>query len=293
MTTKKSTVIPLLGVSKGSESMTSTVERRSELYRRRVHPTSARTLWTITNLLTISRVLMVPVFFAYYINDVPRWAGGGPWSPTIAATIFLLASLTDWLDGYLARTMQLVSPFGAFLDPVADKIMVATALILLCVRPPAPVSSTAMALPVSMMICREISMSALREWAASSSPAAHKAVKVNSLGKWKTVLQMTSMTILLFLRDMPRKFMLLVSRFVDPTTLGRVSVMAFWASTALSLYSFSFYFANAWEHFLVAENMSHKNNSPVNKTPAKSPARERSPAKTLARRSTSKSSRRK
>ena len=144
----------------------------------------------------------------------------------------MLASLTDWADGQLARMLGLVSQFGAFLDPgeravcslageahpksvsmclvlcmsvrgplhvacptlrrcvaVADKVMVATALVLLATSPPRPITVHAMALPVAIMISREITMSALREWAAASSEAAHKAVKVNSFGKWKTAFQ--------------------------------------------------------------------------------------------------------
>jgi CDP-diacylglycerol--glycerol-3-phosphate 3-phosphatidyltransferase len=113
--------------------------------------------------------------------------------------------MTDWLDGYLARKMGLSSEFGAFLDPVADKLMVATTLVLLCTRPPAMawarVAPWLLPLPAIVIIGREITMSAVREWAASQGGDIHKTVAVNKLGKWKTVLQMVALTLLLANRN--------------------------------------------------------------------------------------------
>jgi CDP-diacylglycerol--glycerol-3-phosphate 3-phosphatidyltransferase len=127
------------------------------------------------------------------------------WATTAVATIFVLAAITDWLDGYLARKMGSSSEFGAFLDPVADKLMVATTLVLLCTRPPAMawarVAPWLLPLPAIAIIGREITMSAVREWAASQGEEMHKAVAVNKLGKWKTMSQMVALTLLLANRN--------------------------------------------------------------------------------------------
>ncbi|KAF2590460.1 hypothetical protein F2Q70_00040893, partial [Brassica cretica] len=128
------------------------------------------------------------------------------WGRTATTSLFIAAAITDWLDGYLARKMRLGSAFGAFLDPVADKLMVAATLILLCTKPmdavvvlgPIPWLVT---VPSIAIIGREITMSAVREWAASQNGKLSKAVAVNSLGKWKTATQMIALTILLASRD--------------------------------------------------------------------------------------------
>lgn len=237
--------------------MTSTIDRRSEYYRRTARSKSvqeqrpkevAQTVWTIPNVLTFARIVMVPFFFWFFVNDVPSLR---EWNSFLAATTFMLASLTDWADGQLARMLGLVSQFGAFLDPVADKVMVATALVLLATSPPRPITVHAMALPVAIMISREITMSALREWAAASSEAAHKAVKVNSFGKWKTAFQMTAMTTLLYLRDPAEAFVRRLGLH-DPGRRDAVVVVSFvvlWAAAVLSAWSFAIYFRGAWKHF--------------------------------------------
>ena len=97
--------------------------------------------------------------------------------------------------------MRLVSSFGAFLDPVADKLMVAAALVLLCVHAPPDVGGAFIAIPATIIIGREITMSALREWAASAGGDVHDAVAVNSFGKWKTATQLVAISILLGARD--------------------------------------------------------------------------------------------
>lgn len=181
------------------ESIYSDIDRRSDFYRRQARqkappPVPAKhPLLTPPNVLTFLRVIFVPVLMTLWFSE---WH----YAPATCAVLFVLQSITDWLDGYLARKLKITSAFGAFLDPVADKLMVSTTLILLSCEPPVPVSSHAMASASVIIIGREITMSALREWAAASGSGAHKAVKVNSLGKWKTAVQMVAMSAMLFFR---------------------------------------------------------------------------------------------
>ena len=146
------------------------------------------TMWSIPNLLTFSRIVMIPVFVALFY--IP-----GSWSNHLAAVVFLAAALTDWLDGYLARRMGLVSALGAFLDPVADKLMVATALVLLVAADP----SVWIAISATVIIGREITISALREWMAELGARAK--VAVSWVGKIKTVMQMTSILLMIYRDD--------------------------------------------------------------------------------------------
>src|SRR5690606_15501851 len=138
----------------------------------------------IPNLLTVLRVLLIPVFILlfYLPFDWSYWAASG---------IFALAAVTDWLDGYLARRLQQSTPFGAFLDPVADKLMVAVALVLLVEEH----HTLWLTLPAATIIGREIVISALREWMAGMGGRAQ--VAVSNLGKWKTAAQMVALIILL------------------------------------------------------------------------------------------------
>ena len=138
----------------------------------------------IPNILTLSRIALIPVFIACYYWPYLH-------APLVSAAIFGLAAFTDWLDGYIARRLNLVSPFGAFLDPVADKLMVVTVLVVLLQANPELV----LALPIAVIIGREITVSALREWMAELGT--RKVVKVSVLGKWKTALQMFSIIMLL------------------------------------------------------------------------------------------------
>ena len=141
-------------------------------------------IWNVSNVLTLVRIVLVPVFAVLFYLPVPEvnW---------IIAALFLAAALTDWLDGYLARYFNQVSKLGAFLDPVADKLMVVVALVLLLSYFP----YWWFALPVASIIVRELVVSALREWMAEIGQ--RSAVKVSSYGKIKTVLQMTAIIILL------------------------------------------------------------------------------------------------
>jgi len=142
----------------------------------------------IPNLLTWLRILLIPVFVTvFYLSDLTL----PPHLKNLIATgVFLLASVTDWLDGYLARKLNQTSAFGAFLDPVADKLMVAAALILLVKL------GRADAIIAFIIIGREITISALREWMAKIG--ASKSVAVSMLGKIKTTFQMLAITMLLY-----------------------------------------------------------------------------------------------
>src|SRR6201987_3605242 len=143
--------------------------------------------------LTWLRIVLIPlVVGVFYLPDMMM-------SPAhrnlAAATIFILAALTDWFDGFLARKWNQTSAFGAFLDPVADKLMVTAALLVLVQL--ARIDS-AIAL---VIVGREIAISALREWMAQIG--ASKSVAVNSLGKFKTVCQMVAIPMLLFYGPLP------------------------------------------------------------------------------------------
>ncbi|KAL3163127.1 hypothetical protein ABBQ32_009540 [Trebouxia sp. C0010 RCD-2024] len=143
---------------------------------------------TLPTILTLLRVASIPVLIGVWFSNLSS-------ASIICSGVFVTACLTDYLDGYLARKLNSTSAFGAFLDPVADKLMVATVLILLASEPMngGPWAGNIWLLPSlsSAIIGREITMSALREWAASCSPEAHQAVAVSSWGKWKTATQAT------------------------------------------------------------------------------------------------------
>jgi CDP-diacylglycerol--glycerol-3-phosphate 3-phosphatidyltransferase len=138
------------------------------------------TMWTIPNILTSIRLALIPVFLIVFY--LPQ-----SWSGFWAAFIFTLAAVTDLLDGYLARKLNQQSPFGEFLDPVADKLMVAAALVAIAVA----YQSFWVTLPAVVMICREILISALREWMAELGKRDN--VAVSFIGKVKTVAQMASL----------------------------------------------------------------------------------------------------
>ena len=140
---------------------------------------------TIPNQLTLLRIILIPVFvLVFYLpfegNNIA------------ACIIFILAAVTDMLDGYLARKLNQTSSLGAFLDPVADKLMVAVVLILLVQQTP----EIYLALPAAVIIGREITVSALREWMAELG--ARSKVAVSVWGKIKTIAQMIALGFLIF-----------------------------------------------------------------------------------------------
>ncbi|GGO76176.1 CDP-diacylglycerol--glycerol-3-phosphate 3-phosphatidyltransferase [Marinobacterium nitratireducens] len=173
----------------------------------------------IPNLLTLARILLIPVFvLLYYLPQA--------WSPLAAAMVFGLAALTDWFDGYLARRLDQSTPFGAFLDPVADKLMVAVALVLLVETFDEPWIT----IPAMIIIGREIVISALREWMAEIGERA--SVAVSYIGKVKTTLQMIAI--------------LLLIAFTPYSTLSWIGVAALYGATLLTLWSMVQYLMAAW-----------------------------------------------
>jgi len=139
----------------------------------------------IPNSLTLLRIALIPVFVvAYYLPFA--------WANILATGVFFVAAITDWLDGYLARSLGQISALGSFLDPVADKLMVAVVLVLLVARHP----GAAVALPAAIIIGREITISALREWMAELGARSH--VAVSRLGKVKTSAQMVALILMIY-----------------------------------------------------------------------------------------------
>lgn len=138
--------------------------------------------------LTLFRIFLLPVMVVLFYLPF-RWASLG------AAAIFVLAGLTDWLDGWLARRLGQVSPFGTFLDPVADKLMVTVTLFLLVSDHP----TALLAVTAAVIVGREIVISALREWMASQGEGSRLGVQL--LGKIKTVAQILAILVLLLEHD--------------------------------------------------------------------------------------------
>ncbi|WP_127477286.1 CDP-diacylglycerol--glycerol-3-phosphate 3-phosphatidyltransferase [Sulfurivermis fontis] len=179
----------------------------------------------IPNSLTLLRIALIPVFVLFFYLPVG-------WSHLITTAIFALAAATDWLDGYLARRLGATSAFGAFLDPVADKLMVATALVLLVDRNPTDYHGILMALPAAIIVGREITISALREWMAEVG--ATRKVAVNYIGKVKTTAQMVALLLLLYRKPLYG---------IDAAELG------FWllyVAAVLTLWSMTVYLMAAW-----------------------------------------------
>ena len=177
--------------------------------------------WTIPNLLTLLRIILIPVFVIVFY--VPY-----NWANLASTLIFALAAITDWLDGYLARRLGQHSAFGAFLDPVADKLMVAVALVLLVQDNP----TLWFTIPAAIIIGREIAISALREW--MSEIGGRTKVAVSMIGKVKTTAQMVAILLLLYKTPL----------WVFPTY--DVGMFLLIAAAALTLWSMAVYLKAAW-----------------------------------------------
>jgi CDP-diacylglycerol--glycerol-3-phosphate 3-phosphatidyltransferase len=144
---------------------------------------------TIPTLITLFRILLIPVLVVVFYLPYS-------WTNFAATLIFVVGALTDWLDGWIARRYGMYSAFGAFLDPVADKLAVAVALVLIVQHH----HTMFMALIAAIIIGREITISALREWMAEIGQRAK--VKVAIVGKLKTIVQMVALSMLLFREDL-------------------------------------------------------------------------------------------
>ncbi|HLF31999.1 MAG TPA: CDP-diacylglycerol--glycerol-3-phosphate 3-phosphatidyltransferase [Xanthomonadales bacterium] len=195
---------------------------------------------TSPTLLTLLRIALVPVLVLFFYLPFA-------WSNQACAVVFVLAAVTDWADGYLARRMGQMSRFGAFLDPVADKIMVATALILLVQRQ--ETFAAIFALAAAVIIGREITISALREWL--SEVGGRALVNVSWVGKLKTGFQMTAIGFLLYHDPMG---------WIPIALIGELLL---YTAAALTLWSMWIYLQAAWpiisdsrhhEHYAQGEN---------------------------------------
>ena len=180
-----------------------------------------RSIYTIPNILTMLRILAIPIIVLVYYLPFE-------WKYLAAAALFAGAAVTDWLDGYLARKWEQSSALGAFLDPVADKLMVAVALVLLVESH----ASAWLAIPALVIISREITISALREWMAEVGKRA--SVAVSNVGKIKTFAQMTAITGLLARQP----------SFEDPIVVLAYGVL--YIATGLTLWSMVVYLRAAW-----------------------------------------------
>ena len=192
-----------------------------------LNPTPSALSLNIPTALTWFRILLIPVFVAvyYFPESWLTW----PSKNWIGASLFSAAAITDWFDGYLARRLGQMSAFGAFLDPVADKLMVAAALIVLInldrVHPVVGI----------IIIGREITISALREWMAQIGKS--KSVAVAFLGKLKTVAQMIAIIVLLLYEP-------LIPGISTPV-VGTISI---WIAALLTLWSMIYYWRLAAPH---------------------------------------------
>ena len=181
--------------------------------------------WNIPNSLTLLRILLIPVLVAVFVvPDEWEWE----WSRQASSMIFLVAAVTDWFDGYLARKLDQSTPFGAFLDPVADKLMVAAALVLLVSSDP----QIAVTISAIIIVGREITISSLREWMAELG--ARATVAVSMLGKLKTTAQMTAITVLLW-RDP-----------IAGLPLYEIGLILLYIAAAMTLWSMIVYLRAAW-----------------------------------------------
>ncbi|MDQ6989014.1 MAG: CDP-diacylglycerol--glycerol-3-phosphate 3-phosphatidyltransferase [Mariprofundaceae bacterium] len=176
--------------------------------------------WTLSNRITVFRIILVPIFVAAFFLEQP-------YSYYATAILFAIAGWSDWFDGYLARTRGEETAFGRFLDPVADKLLVTVALIMLVDL------GTASAVLVSIIICREIIISALREWLAERNVVVH----VSQMGKWKTVIQMCAIE------------GLLIHETIYGFPFHDAGTVLLWIATLLSLWSAYEYLKGALPEF--------------------------------------------
>ena len=197
---------------------------------------------TIPTILTLTRLFFIPLFvILFYL----------PFSDNhfTAAVVFGLAAITDWLDGYLARYLKQSTKLGAFLDPVADKLMVSVALVLIVAEPTFQfvsvtssvfsIPSYILTIPAAVIVAREIIVSALREWMAEIGKRAN--VAVSSLGKIKTTVQMLALIVLLYCNH------------ATNAALVFTGYVLLYASAILTIWSMLIYLKAAWIQLVISE----------------------------------------
>jgi len=187
-------------------------------------------MWTIPNQITLFRIILIPVFILVYYLPLS-------WSNFGAFAIFWLAAVSDALDGYLARKLNQSSAFGAFIDPVADKLMVAAALIMISEN----YAQWYISIPAMVMIAREIFISALREF--MSSRGKRDTVAVSTMGKYKTAAQMLGIMGLIWQPDYD--IPLIIFNFPWEILMFAAYVFYF-VATVLTVWSMAAYFKAAW-----------------------------------------------
>ena len=175
----------------------------------------------LANFLTLLRIAAIPVVVVCFYSPLD-------YARPIAAVLFGLAAVTDMIDGWVARRFGQTSRFGEFLDPVADKLMVATALVLLVQADP----SVPMAIAAAVIIGREIAISGLREWMAELG--SRTKVAVSEIGKFKTAMQMVAIILLIYREDL----------WTLPTRT--VGLVLLYIAVALTLWSMTLYLRAAW-----------------------------------------------
>ncbi len=181
--------------------------------------------WNLPILLTWLRMLAIPLLVAVYL--VPAETASMPMRNLLGTVVFVAAAVTDWFDGWLARRLGQTTAFGAFLDPVADKLLVCAALVLLLEL------QRVDALVAIIIVGREIAISALREWMAGMG--ARKSVAVHSLGKLKTVAQLVAIPMLLYHQPL-----------FGVVPVQRIGTWLIWVAALLTLWSMFYYLRQAW-----------------------------------------------
>ncbi len=223
-------------------------------------------MYNLPNLLTISRIVVIPVIFlSIYIHTA--------WWSVLAAVLFILAAITDYFDGYLARTRNETSAFGRLFDPIADKLLVVSALVIIVANKMVlPVSYV----PVIVILCREVLVSGLREFLAEVKVG----MPVTRLAKWKTGFQMTAISLIL----------------LGHVTLFRVlGESLLWVAGVLTFITGYQYFQKGLNYVRKLEKAKGKTAPKVQaaadgvkKTPAKKTGAKKRPAKSAARKTTKK-----
>ena len=176
---------------------------------------------TIPTAITFFRMVLIPCFVIVFYLPIQH-------AQFYAAAIFFIAGLSDWLDGYLARVLKQESTFGAFLDPVADKLMVSVAIVLIVQSHP----TIWIAIPSAIIISREITVSALREWMAELGERA--SVQVSMIGKIKTSAQMGAI------------FLIIIEEPIAEIPTLTVGITLYYIAAVLTLYSMFLYLKSAW-----------------------------------------------